>query len=491
MRNFFFILIALTFTCITNAQVVDSVSIAIPVFSDINSKLTNVKGWLLQNNGEWVSANNKIPNDKTVVSSKSSEYKIGKDNFSSIELNPFQFKSKNYVVMIIRFTEGYYEFPNLKSNWKTNKAIVFYVFEKENLRYLIPDESMFDKAFSVNLDIYCSGYINLNNCKTGVKNVISETIIKTNQNISKNFTNLIFSLYPIKKENKEIMYFKIIKTYTKKALYEYYLQSSVQEQIFNKFYYETDYDYFINFITKCLSSSETFKKQNINLSDDKFSDVKEVKSNYEAIQNQFRSFNTTYEELKTDTSNFYAAPKISKYADTVAATSFIRSSKSVKTPKTKQISNVITKKTDTIFNKELISDTIFDILDSVKMKNLQESKANEVLNSDKSETPQTVISQSENSDSGLVLRVQIASASDNVSEDLYRKKFGISETIYIIPNGSLFKYAVGEFYSFREAIAYKQMITRDFNVAGAFIIAIENGKLISIAEARSKIKELK
>ena len=50
---------------------------------------------------------------------------------------------------------------------------------------------------------------------------------------------------------------------------------------------------------------------------------------------------------------------------------------------------------------------------------------------------------------------QIASASDNQSEEIYRKKYGINETIYIIQNGELFKYAAGEFDNFRDAVNYK------------------------------------
>jgi hypothetical protein len=500
MRKVFFILITLTYTYIANAQVLDSNSFAIPIYSDTSSKLTNAKGWLLQNDGKWVNENNKIPNDKTVVHSKSDEYNNGKENFSSITLSTFIFKKTSYVLMVVKFTEGFYEFPNLKSNWKTNKAANFYVFEREKLRYLIPHESMFGKPFSVNLDVYCAGYINLDNDKLGINNIVTETIIKTNQKLLKNFTNLIFSIYPIKKEDKEKVLFKLTKTYTKKTLYEYYLQPSVQEQIFSKFYYETDYDDFEKFITDCLKASETFKKQVINFSKDNYDDVKELKSNYETIQKQFNSFNTSYESLNIDTSNFYAAPKISSFADTVAATSFIKQEKKGKKGSEKTKPNISTPKTDTL--QKIKTDIINKIADTSKLSKPSEDIKDSIVkhsftdtivtNSNSFNTANPNINSENKAINDLqkvVLRVQIAGANDNNSEELYRQKFGISETIYVIPNGNMFKYAVGEFYSFQEAIDYKNVMVREFGVSGAFIIALENGKLISIAEARKKIKQ--
>lgn len=501
MRKLLFILITLTYTYIANAQVLDSITIAVPQYSDTSSKFTNAKGWLLQNDGKWVSENNIIPNDKTVIHHKSSEYKFGKENFSSIELTPFLFQNISYVLMVVKFTEGNYEFPNLKSNWKTNKAAYFYVFKKENLRYLIPDVSMVGKPFSVNLDIYCSGYINLDTDKLGIKNNVNEIIIKTNQNVLKNFTNLIFSLYPIEKDDKVKILFKLIKTYTKKTLYEYYLQPSLQEQIFSKFYYEADFDNFHTFITKCLKDSETFKKQITRFSKDNNSDEKDFKSNYETIQNQFKSFNTSYEALKVDTSNFYAAPKISRFADTVAATSYIKPTRGNKKGKEKIIEKPILIISDSLLKAKTDTNIIIYISDSIK----QGSSNNHVDTIIKRTSPDTVShkiiqaeplnplqktdNETDEITEKIILRVQIASASDNLSEVFYRKKHNINEKIYIIPAGKLFKYAVGEFYSFSDAIAYKQIITNNFNISGAFIIAIKNGKLISIAEARKIIKQ--
>ncbi len=482
MRKYFFILIALLFTTLANAQVLDSITIALPQFSDTISKLNNAKGWLLQNNGEWVSAHNKIPNDKTVIPSKSEEYKFGKENFSSIELKLIEFKKKSYALMIVKSIDGYYEFPTLKSNWKTRKLASYYVFEKDKLRNLIPDISMMGKPFSVSLDVYCSGIINLDKEKLSIENIVSENIIKTNQGINKNTSNLIFSIYLVKKDEDEKVLFKLYRTYSKKALYEYYLQPNIQKDLFSKYYYEADFDDFNDFITNCLNSKETFRKQSF--SQTKAKETEEFKSNYNALKDQLKTFNTTYEDLKVDTTNFYAPVKISKFADTVAATSFIKSDKN-----SKKGSGHITTKVTIIDMDSLNKANQKAILMQADSTTKIQIKKDSIHNDTVSKTNfQPIINSATTNSDKLILRVQIAGAPDSNSEALYRQKFGIAEKIYIIPNGNMYKYAVGEFDNFEDANNHKKQITNDFGVNGAFLIAIKDGKLISLNEAKSLLK---
>ncbi len=482
MRKVFFILIALLFTTLANAQVLDSIAIALPQFSDTASKLKSAKGWLLQNNGEWVSASNKIPNDRTVMYSKSEEYKFGKENFSSIELKLVEFKKKSYALMIIKATEGFYEFPTLKSNWKTRKTATYYVFEKEKLRSLIPDISMLGKPFSVNLDVYCSGIINLDKDKLGIENIVSENIIKTNQGINKNTGNLIFSIYPIKKEDDEKVLFKFFKTYSKRALYEYYLQPSIQKDLFNKFYYETDFEEFNEFITDCLNRNETFKKQTF--VPVKAKETEEFKSNYNALKEQLSSFKTTHEDLKIDTTNFYAPVKISKFADTVAATSFIKPDKN-----NKKGSGRITTKI-TIIDMDSLNRANKQALQTKTDSSAKHMNINDSTNKDT--LAKTVLQPDINSvainPDKVIFRVQIAGAAEANLEDFYRQKFSIAERIYVIPNGSMYKYAVGEFDNFEDANQHKIQMQKDFGVTDAFLIAIKDGKLISLSEARKLMK---
>jgi hypothetical protein len=482
MRKLFFILITLLFTTLANAQVLDSISIALPQFSDTASKLKSAKGWLLQNNGEWVSARNKIPHDNTVIPSKTEEYKFGKENFSSIELKLIKFKKKSYALLVVMSMDGYYEFPSLKSNWKTRKIASYFVFDKEILRSLIPDISMIGKPFSVNLNVYCSGIINLDKDKLGIENIVSEDIIKTNQGINKNTSNLIFSIYPIKKDDDEKVLFKFFRTYSKKALYEFYLQSGIQKELFGKSYYEADYDDFSDFITNCLNSKETFKQQSF--SPTKAKETEEFKSNYNALKAQLNTFKTTHEDLKVDTTNFYAPVKISKFADTVAATSFKKPDKNSQKGNGKITTKVTIIDMDSLNNANQKAS---------QMKTDSVSKTLIVTNSNKVDTVakiaiqpimNSIITYSEK----VVLRVQIAGAAESNLEDFYRQKFSIAEKIYVIPNGLMYKYAVGEFDNFEDANQHKIQMQKDFGVTDAFLIAIKDGKLISLNEAKRLMK---
>lgn len=460
MRKFIFIYIVLLINYNTNAQVIDSVTT--PLFSDTTSQLNKAFGWLLQNNGEWVSAKNKIPNDKTVIYSKSDEYKIGKDNFSSIELTNFNYLKNKYVLLVIKFKDGYYEFPNLKSKWTINNKAVFYVFRKEKLQNLIPDTTVYDNPYSVNMDIYCSGLVNLDCDKLGIRNIVTETVIKTQKQIIQNHSNLIFSINTIKKDENQIVRFKLIRTYVKKALFEYYLQPSIQKEIFRKSFYETDFTEFNEFITRCLDSTEKRILPIYDFSKEKNIEEDEFISNYNSIKKQLKNFNTTSEKLNIDTSSFYAPVKISQFADTVAATSFIKPTRNNKKVNKK------TQNDTTTLNYNRLKDTLHI--------NNQNSKVDSLSN-------QLLKKQSK-----IILRIQFTISNSDLFEDFYRKKYGIKEKIHIIPFEKDFIYAVGEFYNFTEANAYRNTINMDYGIADALIIALEDNKLTDIAKAKKILK---
>jgi len=464
----------------TNAQVVDTISINLPFFSDTVSNLKKAKGWMLQNNGEWVSAPNKIPYDKTVKSSKSKDFRLGKENFSSLELSPIFFNKRSMVLFLVYYEEGKYEFPIIKSGWKTYKAVYYYVFEKEKLRYLLPDTLVHGKPFSVNLDIYASGYINLKTSQQSVRNIVSQNLIEIKSKQKINNINLIFSLYPVKNDKKGKVLFKLIRTYTKPTIYEFFLQPALQKQIFSKFYFESDMTDFYNFIKKCLSQNETFLQQKLELISTTSYNEENFRSTFARVKDSLKKFETNYEELRVDTSNFYSAPKISKYADTVAATNFIKSTtKRTKneTAKTKvdSISPKLEnrKKNDTIFSNisEIAIDSIKERID-IKTDSLFLNKPNTVqLSSEKDEKY----------NKNVIFRVQIGSANYSNAELFYRNKYQINDKIYVIPYQNIFKYAVGNFASYKEAKLYLEDIKT--KVSGAFLIALIDGVLSPVNEA--------
>ncbi|MEI6822750.1 MAG: hypothetical protein WCL51_12515 [Bacteroidota bacterium] len=310
-----------------SAQVLDSSSKVLPIYKGEKiASLDKFTGWCMQNDGEWVSGTNKIPNDRTVISPKSDEFKIGKDNISLMEMYLLTYDKKEYVLLAIYSDDGYYELPVLKSNWKTKKIISFYVFDKRKLYKLLADTTS-KKPYSVNLNVWCSGVIDNVNRHTNLKNIASEAIIKTKSNIISNSSNLIFSLYPNTKDEKDKMYFKITKTYTKKSIYDYYLLPENQEKLFSRFYYEADRDDFDNFINTIISqgdnTNKTFGSSSEDIAKPWEQDTAELRFNIYKEKPLFEE-NNQKDEIKQDTIDFYNSKDKteSNYAKTVGATSF-------------------------------------------------------------------------------------------------------------------------------------------------------------------------
>lgn len=310
-----------------SAQVLDSSSKVLPIYKGEKvASLDNFTGWYMQNDGEWVSGKNKIPNDRTVINPKSDEFKIGKDNISLMEMYLLTYDKKEYVLLLIHSQEGYYELPVLKSIWKTKKVISFYVFDKRKLYKMLVDVTS-KKPFSINLNVWCSGFIENVDKHTNIKNIASSYILKTKSNTISNSSNLIFSLYPNTKDEKDKMYFKITKTYTKKSIYDYYLLPENQEKLFSRSYYETDRDDFDNFINTIISQSDTTNKKSTSFSDDIAKpwdqDTAELRFNIYKEKPLFEE-NKTEDQIRQDTIDFYNSKEKteSNYAKTGGATSF-------------------------------------------------------------------------------------------------------------------------------------------------------------------------
>jgi len=80
---------------------------------------------------------------------------------------------------------------------------------------------------------------------------------------------------------------------------------------------------------------------------------------------------------------------------------------------------------------------------------------------------------------GLYYAVQIASS---VSEKENMKRFNVSDKIDIIESGNRFKYIVGHCTSTNEALILLRKLKE--NVKDCFLIAVNNGKVISLSEAK-------
>jgi len=82
----------------------------------------------------------------------------------------------------------------------------------------------------------------------------------------------------------------------------------------------------------------------------------------------------------------------------------------------------------------------------------------------------------DNTSKEFVYYIQIAACRKKVSTYELKKYFHINDSISTFYDDNWYKYAIGRFHSYKDAIAFKNNI----NIQGAFVIAYLNGNIIKI-----------
>ncbi len=154
---FFILLFLFPLACII-AQKDDTVEVSFSTISKVQSYLEDAEGWALQDNGKWASARNRIPHsDYKTNNNPSPRRKLGKENFNILELRKVLIFDIQYNVLLIKYSDGDYEFPILQEGWKPFESLEYFVFEAESLSNVLPKDVPFNKAYAVNLKVFCQG----------------------------------------------------------------------------------------------------------------------------------------------------------------------------------------------------------------------------------------------------------------------------------------------------------------------------------------------
>jgi hypothetical protein len=243
---------------------------AIPpkISTNINSKLTNAIGWMLNPEGEWISRPNKIPSfveNRNKTSIDYGMFGLGVDNFISYEFRDIKINDTNYVILLKRYTNGAYKYPTIMEGFEKTNCVEYYVLNKNELQKL--KEFKNDTINYIELNVlYSNGFCYIN-ANTYIQDVEKE-IIKQIQKPSTFDKKLIFHFVPYK--NKNIVQFQIysiwssstyksisgiIKEYKVKDENGKYSWDTKQiygtNELFKYCYFETSYTNFItNFINK-------------------------------------------------------------------------------------------------------------------------------------------------------------------------------------------------------------------------------------------------
>ncbi len=216
--------------------------------SPVQSEIINLKGWAKQDNGNWLSAPNRIPfTDERTNKSSGGERKLGQDNMIALQLRKVMIGNKQYNVMVKKYYDGEYEFPVLREHWKGFKSLDFYVFPSNKLEDILPNEIPFNEQYAVNLQLFARGTVRDYENKHE-----DDEIVRAIQRVERgevvNDWNIIFAVFPIKNGDKEVVRFKLIKSFNDAYLSSFYTAPSNWGSNFEMTFYETNFFRFKSFI---------------------------------------------------------------------------------------------------------------------------------------------------------------------------------------------------------------------------------------------------
>lgn len=220
----------------------------LPAISETRAFIELAMGWTLQDDGKWISEENRLLYNKAEFNqSGKTFYKLGKENFEIIELRDVTFENETYVVLIIKFKTGYYEFPILMEGWHNQQGISFFVFKKEKLREVIPEKMEFNHVYITNMEVVCSGSL-VDYDKNTLNSTIAYNIQKTLTEKTIASHNLLIAIWPVQTGGQSLMRFRLISVMNKKKFYLPYLELKNRDKLFRNSYYEIDFGEFQNFI---------------------------------------------------------------------------------------------------------------------------------------------------------------------------------------------------------------------------------------------------
>lgn len=222
----------------------------VPLISNVIATIDDAEGWMLQNNGEWISAKNKIPfKNYSANKKKSGKNALGQENFDHIDLRSITIGGEIYSILLIYAQDGSYEFPVLEQNWNQFKTLTYYVFKESKWHQIFPDSTVFNQPYAVNTDLVVHGQIDEYNDDSylfQIENSIRQALY---QQAEEN-TNLIFACYPVQIRDKKYFRFKLYETINKREIYVKYLLPYNRDKLFRTFYYEVPFDEFAGFVDK-------------------------------------------------------------------------------------------------------------------------------------------------------------------------------------------------------------------------------------------------
>ncbi len=113
----------------------------LPYFSDkaVNVMDDEITGWSYSLDGQWVSAEKKIP--IRAVSRNEDQYeekrnKLGIDNITELRLYNVNYGGENLIALVKIMKNGHFKYPKTRKGWRSNKDAYYFIFSQNELNTL-------------------------------------------------------------------------------------------------------------------------------------------------------------------------------------------------------------------------------------------------------------------------------------------------------------------------------------------------------------------
>ncbi|MBN2237576.1 MAG: hypothetical protein JW729_08440 [Bacteroidales bacterium] len=260
MKNQILILLVMFLSYNSLAQEIERSKSNLPTISEVTAIMEYATGWVLQDNGRWLDEPNKI----LLYDSEQNRYadplqKLGRQNFKQLELREVLIGDEQYIVLVIKYTGGSFEFPALRENFhKTNNAR-YVVFHAIKLQEILSAINQFNEPVAINLDVFCSdNIIDFDNKQLPTQ--IAFNILRVAKMEEPSKFTMIFAIMPVIVNGEKLFRFQYVNLFNQESIYQKYLLPANKSKHFERSYFEVPFQDFIDFF-----GSVTVKSPNFNL----------------------------------------------------------------------------------------------------------------------------------------------------------------------------------------------------------------------------------
>lgn len=247
MQKSLILIAALLLNFILSAQEIERAKANLPEISEMRAFLDEATGWVLQENGHWLSEKNKIRLYNSEQNRLADpKQKLGRQNFNRFELYEVLIGDEQYIVFVIKYLGGVFEFPDLRQNFKESENARYVVFHAKKLEEVLASASNFNEPTAINLEVYCSDNIIDYDKKQLLSQIAYKISSVTKIGEPSKFT-MILATMPVIVNGEKLFRFRYVELYNNESIYQKYLLPANKARHFERSYFEVPYTNFINF----------------------------------------------------------------------------------------------------------------------------------------------------------------------------------------------------------------------------------------------------